>query len=666
MLMPRFPLRAKLIVVFSLVIIVGVLISTLVGINLIGTTIIRQAQDKVRLDLNSAREVYNAEGEAIKTRVRLTAERFFIKDALHAEDYDRLRRELQKVKVQESLDVLTLTDAEGRVLVRAHNLDAHGDRPAYDLVDWVIDNQKPAVTTMIVSEDEMAKIGPEFVDRARIELIPTPKSRPSEKRVEKAGMFIKAAAPVFDYSGKLLGILYGGNMLNRDYNIVDRVKNTVYLGEMYKDREIGTATIFLDDARISTNVMKENNERAIGTRVSQEVYDRVVVQGKSWIGRAFVVNAWYMTAYEPIKNIKDEIIGMLYVGLLEAPYVDLRNRVILIFWSIAIVSIVLLFVIANYTTANIVRPVKALASATEKVAQGDMTQRVAIQTQDEIGILGESFNQMTAALREATEGYQKLTRTLEDKVKEKTEELRATQDVLIQSEKLASLGKLAAGVAHEINNPLTSILLNSHLILEKLKDDDALRENLELVVTETTRCGSIVSGLLEFARQTPPEKSPVDINNIISNTLLIMETQALVHKVKIERNLTKGLPEIMVDQSKIKQVFTNIIMNAMDAMPDGGVLQISSRMSADGKYVEVIFEDSGKGIHREQLQRIFDPFFTTKGIKGTGLGLSISYGIIQQHNGRIEVDSQVGKGTKLTIILPMHLSSSSKKEDKSV
>jgi signal transduction histidine kinase len=145
-----------------------------------------------------------------------------------------------------------------------------------------------------------------------------------------------------------------------------------------------------------------------------------------------------------------------------------------------------------------------------------------------------------------------------------------------------------------------------------------------------------------------------------------METQALVHKVKITRSLTKGLPEIMVDQGKIKQVFTNIIMNAMDAMPDGGVLQISSRMSADEKHVEVVFEDSGKGIPREHLQRIFDPFFTTKGIKGTGLGLSISYGIIQQHNGSIEVDSQVGKGTKLTIILPMHLLSSSKKEDKSV
>ncbi|UCG29199.1 MAG: cache domain-containing protein [candidate division WOR-3 bacterium] len=666
MLIPRFPLRAKLIVVFSLVIVIGVFISTLVGINLIGTAIIRQAQDKVRLDLNSAREVYKAESDAIKTKIRLTADRFFIKDALYINDHDRLRRELQKIRERESLDILTLTDDKGMVLVRAHNTSVFGDRPEDDLVDLVRSRREPVVATMIVSEDEMVRLGATFLESARIDLIPTPKSRPSEKKVEQSGMFIKAAAPVFDYSGRLIGVLFGGNMLNRDYDIVDRVKNTVYLSEMYKGRDIGTATIFLDDARISTNVMNIDGERAVGTRVSKEVYDQVVVQGKPWIGRAFVVNAWYMTAYEPIRNVKDEIIGMLYVGMLEAPYVDLRNRVVLIFWSIAIVSVILLSIIASYTTSNIIKPIKALALATEKVASGDMTQRVEIDTRDEIGFLGDSFNQMTAALQEATDGYQKLTRTLEEKVREKTEELRATQDFLIQSERLASLGKLAAGVAHEINNPLTSILLNSHLILERFKNNDAVKENLELIINETTRCSSIVSGLLEFARQTPPEKTSVNINKVIESTLLLMETQALVRKVRINKDLQDGLPELMVDLGKIKQVFTNIVMNAIDAMPSGGVLRISSRVPEDTTCVEIVFEDNGKGIPQEHLQRIFDPFFTTKGTKGTGLGLSISYGIIQQHSGRIDVESKVGKGTKMTIYLPLHISPEKKKEDRSV
>ena len=665
MITPRFTLRAKLIISFSLVIVVGVFISTIVGIRLIDTTIIRQAQDKVRFDLNSAREVYNQESEAIKTKIRLTANRFFIKEAISARDLVRLRRELSKIREEESLDILTLTDPTGRVLVRAHNPQIFGDRPADDVINMVLANEDPVVATVVVSEQELAKVGAHYLEHARITLIPTPKSRPLEKNEEKSGMFIKAAAPVFDYRGKLVGVLYGGNMLNRNYDIVDKVKNTVYLGSMYKNIEIGTATIFLDDARISTNVMNANGERAIGTRVSEEVYDQVVVNGKPWVDRAFVVNSWYVTAYEPIRNIKGEIIGMLYVGMLEAPYVDLKNRVALTFWGIAVLSVILLSVIAYYTTSKIVNPVRLLALATEKVAHGDMSHRVNIHTRDEIGILADSFNQMTAALQEATEGYRSLTRTLEEKVEEKTKELQATHDFLIQSEKLASLGKLAAGVAHEINNPLTSILLNGHLLLEQYKEDDAVKEKLQMIIDETVRCSSIVSGLLEFARQTPPEKTVVDINRVIESTLLIMDTQVMVHKVRIMKYYDNALPQIRVDVNKIKQVFTNLILNALDAMAGGGVLKIVSQLSRDGKCVEVKFEDSGKGILKENLRKIFDPFFSTKETKGTGLGLSISYGIVQQHGGTIDVESVVGSGTTITVCLPLHEVTKGKKEDKS-
>jgi len=653
MLKLRIPLSTRLTLAFSLVIIIGVFASTTIGIHLIGSTIIRQAQDKVRLDLNSAREVYHGESEVIRTKIRLTAERFFIKDALYTNDIQRLRQELRKIREEEALDILTLTDTQGRILVRAHNPSTFGDRPKDDVIDWVLTRKESVVATVIVSESELAKIGVQYLERARIVLIPTPKSRPLEKKEERSGMFIKAAAPVFDYAGNLIGVLYGGNMLNRNYNIVDRVKNTVYLGEMYKGREIGTATIFLDDARISTNVMNANGERAIGTRVSREVYEQVVFRGEPWVGRAFVVNAWYMTAYEPIRNIEGKIIGMLYVGMLEAPYVDLRNRVMFVFLGIAVVSVILLSVIAYFTTTRISGPIRALLNATKKVADGDLAHRLEIESRDEVGELAESFNRMTASLQKATDSYQSLTRTLEEKVKEKTKELRATQDFLIQSEKLASLGKLAAGIAHEINNPLTSILINSHLVLERTECEDPLASNIRLIIDETTRCSAIVRGLLEFARQTPPEMTLVDINEVIESTLLIMKTQALVHKVKVMKNLTDDLPQIMVDVGKIKQVFTNVVLNALDAMSDGGVLTITSRTSSDNNCVEIMFQDNGRGIVKENLRRIFDPFFTTKGTKGTGLGLSISYGIIQQHNGVIEVQSEVGKGTMITMRLPL-------------
>ena len=654
MLKLRIPLSAKLTLAFSMVIIIGVFALTIIGTHLIASTIIRQAQDKVRLDLNSAREVYRSESEVIRTRIRLTAERFFIKDALRNDDIARLRLEMQKIREMEGFDILTLTDTSGRILVRAHNPGIHGDRPEDDVIDWVLSRKESVVSTVIVSESELAKIGVPYLERARISLIPTPKLRPLEKSVEKSGMFIKAAAPVFGYDGGLIGVLYGGNMLNRDYHIVDKVKNTVYLGEMYKGRDIGTATIFLDDARISTNVLNAEGERAIGTRVSSEVYEQVVVGGKPWVGRAFVVNAWYMTAYEPIRNIEGRIIGMLYVGMLEAPYVDLRNRVIIIFLAIAVASVILLSVIAYFTTTRISRPIKALRNATKMVADGDLEYRLQIRSRDEIGELSESFNRMTSELQKATANYQALTRTLEEKVKEKTEELRATQDFLIQSEKLASLGKLAAGIAHEINNPLTSILINSHLLLERMDVESQSAGNLQLIIDETTRCSAIVKGLLEFARQTPPEKTTVDINQTIRSTLLIIDTQALVHKVIIKRKLAEGLPPVMVDVNKIKQVFANMILNALDAMPEGGVLEIASSVSIDNNYVEITFQDSGRGIPKDSVRKIFDPFFTTKGTKGTGLGLSISYGIVQQHQGSIEVESEVGVGTKMTVRLPLN------------
>jgi len=661
MLKLRIPLSTRLTLAFSIVIIIGVFISTIVGIRLIGNTIVRQAQDKVRLDLNSAWEVYNEESEAIKTKVRLTANRFFIKDALDSRNLSGLVSELQKVRREEDLDILTLTDQTGRILVRARDPEMVGDRPADDVVDWVLLNQKAIVATQIIAERELRNEGEDLAARARIEMLPTPKSRPRAETVETSGMVLKAAAPVYSYTGAPMGVLYGAKLLNRNYAIVDRVKDIVYKGERYSDRDIGTATIFQDDLRISTNVMTVDGERAIGTRVSQEVYDRVMRQGLPWVGRAFVVNAWYITAYSPINDIHGERVGMLYVGMLEAPYVDLRNRVVLIFLGIAVASVVLLSVIAYFTTTRISGPIKALLNATKRVADGDLGHRLEIESRDEIGELAESFNRMTTALQKATDSYQSLTRTLEEKVREKTEELRATQDFLIQSEKLASLGKLAAGIAHEINNPLTSILINSHLILEKTDGEGPSARNLQLIIDETTRCSAIVRGLLEFARQTPPEKLLVDINMVIESTLLIMETQALVHKVKVTKNLDAELPQIMVDVNKIKQVITNVVLNAFDAMSEGGVLNITSRMSSDNSSAEIIFEDNGRGISKDNLRRIFDPFFTTKDTKGTGLGLSISYGIIQQHDGAIEVESEVGKGTIITIRLPLPPSTKNEK-----
>jgi two-component system NtrC family sensor kinase len=650
----RLSLRTKLILSFSAVIVVAVFLAVFVGIRFIGDTVIRQTQDKVRLDLNSAREVYQQESGKIRDVIRLTAIRFFLKDAMARDDRDLLSRELQKIRQEENLDILNLVDSQGRVVVRASHPDVYGDHIADDaVVAWALSRGEMAVSTELIPRERLEKDGDGLARKAAMVLVPTPKARPRSETEETSGMMIEAAAPILGYDGTLIGVLYGGKLLNRNYQIVDKVKDIVYRGERYQEKDVGTVTIFQGDLRVATNVMRSDGTRAIGTRVSQEVYDQVIGRGQPWIGRAFVVNDWYITAYETIKDINGDIIGMLYVGMLEAPYTDMKNRVVLTFLGIALLCVVLLTVIAFITTTNIVNPLRELLFATQRVAHGDLDHRLQITSQDEIGRLGRSFNRMTEELHKATESYRALLSTLEDKVREKTEELRQAQDQLVQSEKLTSLGKFAAGIAHEVNNPLTSILINSHLVAERLERDDGLQEHLQMIIDETTRCGTIVKGLLDFSRQTPPQKSAADINNVVEKTLLLLKSQIIMQKVEVETKLEGDLPRLQIDVNQMQQVFANLILNALDAMPRGGRLSFRTRKMAAGEQVEVSITDTGRGIPKEHLGRIFDPFFTTKGMAGTGLGLSVSYGIVRRHGGTIEARSAAGKGTTMIIRLPV-------------
>jgi two-component system NtrC family sensor kinase len=310
--------------------------------------------------------------------------------------------------------------------------------------------------------------------------------------------------------------------------------------------------------------------------------------------------------------------------------------------------------IAMFVKRSVSRPVRALVDETKKIASGDLEYTLKIDSKDEIGELANSFNRMTKDLSEAQEELEKWSRVLEKRVEEKTKELKKTQEQLIQSEKLASLGKLAAGIAHEINNPLTGILTYSSLLLKEHKENPQMKEDLEVIVNETTRCRKIVKGLLEFARQTEPSKTRADINKIVDETFSLLENQALFLNINVEKKLNENLPTVMMDVDQIKQVFVNIILNAAEAMSQGGTLTIGSDFDPEKKFVKVSFTDTGSGISEENLPKIFDPFFSTKRSgRGTGLGLSVSYGIIQRHNGFLEVKSQLGKGSTFTVKLPL-------------
>ncbi len=232
--------------------------------------------------------------------------------------------------------------------------------------------------------------------------------------------------------------------------------------------------------------------------------------------------------------------------------------------------------------------------------------------------------------------------------------LQQLQAQVIQAEKMASLGKLAAGVAHEINNPLGGILLYSQILLEQMQSDQAATEILEKIIKQATRCKDIVRGLLDFARQAEPSIELHNVNTIAEETLGLLQNQSLFHNIRILKTLDPRIPSIPMDASQIQQVFMNIILNAAEAMEGNGDLTIRTRLTEDHDFVEIEFTDTGCGIPKENLDKIFEPFFTTKSAgKGTGLGLAICYGVVHRHGGTIEVTSEEGKGTTFHIKLPV-------------
>ena len=310
------------------------------------------------------------------------------------------------------------------------------------------------------------------------------------------------------------------------------------------------------------------------------------------------------------------------------------------------------------------RPLTDLGEGAARLAGGDLEQKIPVRSEDELGQLAESFNSMTDALRKSRVELEEWGHTLEEKVEEATRELHMAQAEAARGEKLASVGLLAAGIAHELNNPLTGVLTFSHLVRKQVPDGSPEAEDLDLVIQETKRCATIIRRLLDFAREKTPEKKFSDLNSLIEETVQLISQSAQVADIEIEMELDPDLPTAWVDEDLIRQVIMNVLVNAQHAIGTSGTIAVRTRLRTDrtgsdtgadpGPMAEIEISDTGCGIPEEDIQKIFDPFFTTKGVgKGTGLGLSVSHGTIEAHGGLIEVESKVGEGTRFSICLPL-------------
>jgi len=656
----RFPIREKLTIATVLPLLIAIFICSLLGFFILVAKIGNQAQDKVRSDLNAGVEIYQNEIDHLHDVVRFTASAPYMAQALAAGNRLDVAGVLLPLKKSEQLDIFTAVDARGRVLYRAANPEASGDDISGDLLTRSALSGREISGTTVIPASRLPVEGGDLAHQASIRIIPTPKAKPVRQDLEKSGMFMVAATPVRDDAGNVVGALIGGVMLNNNNRVVDRIRKVVYEGEGHASGD-GGSTIFLNDLRIATNIMTPEKRRAIGTKLSEEVYNRVVMMKERWIGRAFVVNDWYFSGYEPILSLEGVPIGALYVGMLEKPFTRLKLNMTILVVGVLMFGALMGIWVANTASIRLARPIKELEGLAGRVAAGERGVTIDSNSEDEIGDLADAFNRMSAALTRQEEEILALNRGLEQKVLQRTAELEEKNALLVQAqqelvrvEKLAAIGELAAGVAHEINNPLAIIRGNAELLQMSLPGDSSQQEEVEIISRQVGRMERIVANLLKFARRENKRIAPAPVNAILDEILSQVGHQIAMDGFRVEKSYCSGDLLIEGDGDQLHQVFTNLIVNALQAMPNGGTLSVATDVDPDRGWCTVMVADSGVGIPAENLGQIFNPFFTTRG-DGTGLGLSVSYGIVRDHGGDIDVESSVGAGTRFRVTLPLAL-----------
>ena len=638
-------LRTKLLLSFIVVVLAGGISSGIIVTRMVGQTIIAEAQNKVRHDLASAWMVYNERINRIKDVLTLTTKRDLIIRSMVTKDLETLRRELERVRLDYRLDILTVTDNKGTVLARSRTPYRAGDYQGNDSLVREALKKGAVASTEIMPKEELEKEGDELERQAFLEVITTPKAKARPQARETSGMILKAAVPITDLNDNLLGVLYGGALLNRNYEIVDKIKDTVFRGERYKGKETGTSTIFQWDLRISTNVRDKAGLRAIGTLIARDVYEQVLENGNPWVDRAFVVNDWYITAYDPIRNLKGEVIGILYVGTLEQPYADLRRDVIYSFSVIAFLGVILVFIMVYFLTRSITRPIGELARVTESIADGNLSHDLMIQSSDEVGRLAGSFNRMIRSLKTTMEELYGVNTKLQD----------------LNRHYLEMLGF----VTHELMQPMG--VLKGYLIM--LRDETlgslSTPKQKQAVSTMLRNVNGLVNMIQKYLQLGRIESGRMEVNKtqfFVFNEALApiledekQQIEARRMEVLVENEKAFRAAEAFADPVLLRIVFNNLIGNALKYGREGGKIWCGFQEDAQN-YVFYV-KNEGRGIPPLKLNQVFEKFARLdreleRRQRGTGLGLFNAKEIVEKHGGAIWAESEEGKWANFLFTLP--------------
>ncbi|KAI3595379.1 Two-component system sensor histidine kinase [Cupriavidus necator H850] len=556
------------------------------------------------------------------------------------------------------LDFLQLLDPQGRLLAAAP-AGTGADPAAWRIVSSAAAGRAAAATDAW-SAAQLASVSAELARRAQVALRPTANAVPTDKTLETRGMVVHAAAPVFDEAGTLVAILHGGTLLNNNLGFIDTINALVYQPESLPRGSQGTATLFLDDTRIATNVRLFHGERALGTRVSRQVRDKVLLRGEKWLDLAFVVNDWYMSAYEPIADSRGQRIGMLYVGYLAKPISQAKDLALGVLVGLFLLLGVAGALFSLLWARRVFAPMARMVGTMRALKAGNTGARVGpVGSEDELGQLAGQFDQLLSDLQQRNAQLKDWADSLDRKVAERTRELeesnavlRAARQQLITSEKLAVAGQLTAGVAHEVNNPIAVIQGNLDVAREILGPAaEPVRHELRLIDEQVRRIQQLTNRLLQFVR---PEAyagnmERLDVGEVAAGCVDLVRHMLKGASIRVELDCL-ATRQVRISRSELQQVVVNLLTNAIHAMPEGGTLTLGTR-DWEGQGVTLHVRDTGHGIREEDLPNLFNPFFTTKKQMGTGLGLSISYALVERYGGRITVESAVGQGAEFIVWL---------------
>ena len=524
----------------------------------------------------------------------------------------------------------------------------------------------------LVTVEQLAQIAPGLEGRVPIELLPTRNAAPTARSVENRALLLQAIRPVRDRSGRLLGHVQAGVLLNRNLAFIDHVNGIVYPEGALPFGSRGTATLFLDDVRISTNVRlfggapdapgatgatsatDTPGDRAIGTRVSASVREAVLGRGQTWLDRAFVVDDWYVSGYLPIADGAGTRVGMLYVGFLERPFTNLKLAAVGAIGALFVVAMALAALVSLRWARTIFRPIEQMESTMRRVEAGALEARVgSAASDDELGRLAGHLDRLLDAVGEKTRELKRWNAELDAKVADRTRALEEAQTQLVRNEKLATVGQLTASIAHEVNNPIAVIQGNLDLVRELLDAETAarLRPELKLIDEQIERMRLVVTQLLQFARPTEfaGYVESLDPGRLLEESLLLV--QHLLAKTRIEvRRDYAARQRVEINRQELQQVLVNLLVNAIDAMPGGGRLELSTR--DEGPQVIAEVTDSGPGLAPDLMAQLFQPFATRK-THGTGLGLWISRGIVERYGGDIRAANRADgtPGARFSVVL---------------